>query len=154
MKILLALDTSPIAGETIATVQRMFGSSGSSVVVLSVVGPNEPEQVPSPVLLASVAQNLAVLDAAQVRTHEEIVAHASQTLREAGLVATGEVGYGDPRHVLVSAARSHAADLIVMGSHGHSAVQQLMMGTVASYVVNHAPCNVLVVRHVKETTRG
>jgi nucleotide-binding universal stress UspA family protein len=154
MKILLGIDTSPLASETIATVQRMFGPLGATVVVMSVVGTNEAETVPSPVLLASVAQNLAVLEADLVRTHEEIVAYAERTLRDAGMSATGEVEYGDPRHVLVAAARSHGADLIVVGSHGHSAVRRLVMGSVATHVVNHAPCDVLVVRHLHGGASG
>lgn len=149
MKILLALDTSAIASETIAAMQRMFSPSMASVVVLSVVGANEADVAPSPVLLASVAQNLAVLEADHVRTHEEIVARTVQALRTAGFDASGDVRYGDPRQAIVEAARTHAANLIVVGSYEHSAVRRLMMGSVASHLTNHAPCDVLVVRHGK-----
>lgn len=153
MKILLGIDASPVACETIATVQRMFGGTGASVVVLSVVGSNEPETVTSPVRLASVAQNLMELEADQVRTHEGIAIRAAQALREAGLEAIGEVHCGDPGHVLVSAAGSHAVELIVVvGSHSRSAARRLMLGSVATYVVNHAPCDVLVVSHRRSET--
>jgi len=33
-----------------------------------------------------------------------------------------------------------------MGSHGRSGVAKLMLGSVASHLVSHAPCSVLVVR--------
>jgi nucleotide-binding universal stress UspA family protein len=147
MKIMLGVDASPLADETVSTVCRTFGPTKASVIVLSVIGSNEPETAPSPVLLASVAQNLAVLEADQVRTHEDIVARAERTLQAAGLATTGRVEYGDPRHVLVAAARSHDVDIVVVGSHGHSAFRRFVMGSVASHVVTHAPCNVLVVRH-------
>jgi len=150
VKILLAVDMSPIACETIAAVQRVFGPTGASVVVLSVIATNDPETVPNPSMLSSVAQNLSVLEAVQVETHEELVANAVRTLRGAGLDASGEVAYGDPSHAIVEAARSHAADLVVLGSHGRSAVRRLVMGSVATHVVHHAPCDVLVVRHRHE----
>lgn len=153
MKILLAIDTSPRASETLAAVQRMFAATGASVVVLCVVGENEPETIPTPVQLASVAQNLAVLEEAQLRTHVEIADRAAQTLRDAGLEATSEIRHGDPRHVVVAAVRSHAADLVVVGRHCHSAAHQMVMGCVASYLVDHAPCQVLVVPHVQRETK-
>ncbi len=149
MKILLALDTSAEQCDTLATVQRMFAPSAANVVVLSVVGANELDVAPSPVLLASVAQNLSVLEADHVRIHEETIARAVQTLRDAGFEASGEVRHGDPRDVIVQAARDHVATLIVVGSHNCSALKRLMMGSVAAHVTNHAPCDVLVVRHRK-----
>lgn len=147
MKILLALDTTAIASETIATLERMFAPDGSSVVVLSVVGDNEPEVAPTPVLLASVAQNLAVIEADHVRTHENRVARAVHELRTAGYEASGDVRYGDPRHAIVDAARAHAVNLVVVGCHERSSMRRFVMGSVASHVTNHAPCDVLVVRH-------
>jgi universal stress protein A len=53
---------------------------------------------------------------------------------------------GDPRHALVQEARQERVDLIIVGSHGRSGMAKLLLGSVASYVVSHAPCNVLVVR--------
>ena len=152
MKILLAIDTSPRARETVAMVQRLFGSAGATVVVLCVVGENEPETIPSPVLLASVAQDVGVLADDLVRAHEDIAIDAARLLSDAGLEANGVVGYGDPRHVVVEAARTHGADLIVVGFHGHSAAHRAMVGCVASHLVAHAPCSVLVVPHSHEVS--
>jgi nucleotide-binding universal stress UspA family protein len=151
MKILLAIDTSSLARQTIATVQRMFGNSKTSVVVLCVVGENERETIPNQVRQAAVAQNLSVLTHDLVQTHEEIAADAAQALREVGLTATSQVAYGDPRRIVLDAARSQRADLIVVGCRHHSAAHRLIMGCVASHLVQHAPCNVLVVPHAPET---
>jgi nucleotide-binding universal stress UspA family protein len=152
MKILLGVDTSPLASETVSYVCRASWPPGTSVIVLSVIGPNEPDAIRSPVLLASVAQDLTVLEDDQVQDHEEFAARAEHALREAGLAATSEIVRGDPGHILLDAARSHGVDLIVVGCHGHSAIRRLVMGSVASYVVNHAPCNVLVVPHTHRET--
>lgn len=57
---------------------------------------------------------------------------------------------GDPDEAIVNYAREHGADLIVMGSHGHTGLRHLLMGSVAEHVLRHAPCPVLIVRHLEE----
>lgn len=53
---------------------------------------------------------------------------------------------GQPWVEIVEYAREHGIDLIVMGTHGHGAVAQVLLGSVAERVVRHAPCPVLTVR--------
>ncbi len=147
MKILLALDTTAIARETITTVQRMFPPSNTDIVVLSVVGSNELDVAPSPVLLASVAQNIGLLEADHVRTHEECVSRAVMELRATGYDTTGDVRHGEPRDVIPVAAREHRADLIVVGAHRRTGMLRMMTRSLASHITEHAPCDVLVVKH-------
>ena len=42
---------------------------------------------------------------------------------------------------------SQDADLLVVGSRGHGGFVGLLMGSVTTYVVNHALCPVVVVRN-------
>ena len=61
------------------------------------------------------------------------------------------VELGDPRDLIVRTADAVGADLVVVGSHGRTGLPRLVMGSVASYVVSHAPCDVMV---IKRTKRG
>ena len=54
---------------------------------------------------------------------------------------------GRPGKVIVEAATDRGADLIVMGTHGRSGFERLIIGSVAERVVRSAPCPVVVVRH-------
>jgi nucleotide-binding universal stress UspA family protein len=48
---------------------------------------------------------------------------------------------------IVEYAKESSADLILIGTHGRSTMEQLLMGTVAERVVRLAPCPVLTVHH-------
>ena len=52
-------------------------------------------------------------------------------------------GVGD---IILDAARSVGADLIVMGSHGRTGVRRLLLGSVAEHVLRHADCPVVTIR--------
>ena len=65
--------------------------------------------------------------AAGVRTHTHLVATPTET------------GISD-------VAREVGAEMIVVGTHGHTGLKHVLLGSVAERVVRHAPCSVLVVR--------
>ena len=54
---------------------------------------------------------------------------------------------GQPGKVVVEAAADREADLIVMGTHGRSGFQRLIMGSVTERVLRSARRPVVVVRH-------
>jgi nucleotide-binding universal stress UspA family protein len=58
-----------------------------------------------------------------------------------------EVAEGAPFEEIVRFAREQNIDLIVMGTHGHTGLAHLFLGSVADKVVRRAPCPVLTVRH-------
>jgi nucleotide-binding universal stress UspA family protein len=53
---------------------------------------------------------------------------------------------GDPATEIVTAAREGNCDVIVMGTHGRTALGKMLMGSVSSPVVRKAPCPVLTLR--------
>jgi nucleotide-binding universal stress UspA family protein len=54
---------------------------------------------------------------------------------------------GKPFERIVRHAREENIDLIVIGTHGHSALASMLLGSVAEKVIRKAPCAVLSVRH-------
>ena len=53
---------------------------------------------------------------------------------------------GSPKASIVQFAKETGIDLIAMGATGKGAIERALVGSTTSYVVSHAPCNVLVVR--------
>lgn len=53
---------------------------------------------------------------------------------------------GDPASEIVRYAANSGIDVIVLGTHGRTGVERLLMGSVAEKVMREAPCSVLVVK--------
>jgi nucleotide-binding universal stress UspA family protein len=53
---------------------------------------------------------------------------------------------GDAATEIVQYARDARIDLVVMGTHGRTGIDRLVLGSVAEKVLRDAPCSVLVVK--------
>jgi len=73
---------------------------------------------------------------------EESVAVARQLVP--GVAVESRLVQERPTQALVMA--SHGAELLVVGAHGHGALPDVHVGSVANACVNHASCPVLVYR--------
>jgi nucleotide-binding universal stress UspA family protein len=63
------------------------------------------------------------------------------------------VAMGRPDREIVRLAGDMGADLIVMGTHGHTGLERVLVGSVAEYVVRRAPCTVVTVKAPPEDAR-
>jgi nucleotide-binding universal stress UspA family protein len=57
--------------------------------------------------------------------------------------------HAEPSKAILETAARDKFDLIVMGTHGHTGLVHMAMGSVAERVVRHSPCPVLTVRRAK-----
>ena len=78
------------------------------------------------------------------------LADLSESLRAKGIknVDTAQIS-GPSRAGIVEQAKILKADYIVMGSHGHTAFYDLVIGSTTQYVVQKAHCPVVIVPRVK-----
>ena len=53
---------------------------------------------------------------------------------------------GDPGHEIVRVADERKADLIILGTHGHTGWKRFTIGSVVEFVVKHAHCAVFAIR--------
>ena len=75
---------------------------------------------------------------------------ALQRVCNTGLEGDTILKQGVPFQAILEAARDTAADLIIMGTHGRTGLEHVLLGSVAEKVVRLAPCPVLVTRSVAE----
>ncbi len=97
-----------------------------------------------PAMLETAAGQIVAEDSPE-RVAETVQAEALMIVRREGADATGVIVHSDsPASAILDAA--HDADLVVVGSRGHGGFPGLHVGSVASQVIGHAPCPVLVAR--------
>lgn len=143
MKILIGVDDSPHATAAVEFVKRTRWPADTRIVVVSAA-------VLPVVVYAEAyvppADYYEEIDKQLLDSHGKIATRAERLLRDGGFQVEAKVLRGDPRNALVDMAQSEGADLLVVGSHGRTGMAKLLMGSVASHVVTHAPCSVLVVK--------
>lgn len=66
--------------------------------------------------------------------------------RDQGIEATATQLVGEPGKALCLLAKDWSADLMVVGRRGIQGLGEIILGSVSSYVLHHAPCAVLVVQ--------
>ena len=80
-------------------------------------------------------------------THaEEEIQKIPPTAWASGKKVVRTVRIGSTFDTIVQYAKDSAIDLIVIGTHGHTGLRHVLMGSIAERVVQHAPCSVLTVR--------
>ena len=143
MKVLIGVDTSEHAETTLEFVRKMAWPPNTKFVVASAV------QLPFVAFSETygpVAVDTGVWLDELTKLHKEAVSRGARTLAASGLLSSERILQGDPRAALVEEAMHDQADLLVVGSHGRSGLERLAIGSVATHVVTHAPCSVIVVR--------
>lgn len=67
----------------------------------------------------------------------------------AGVSADFYQDAGSPGRAICDLATSWEADLVMVGSRGHTGLSELFLGSVSNYVMHHTPCSVMVVHPQK-----
>jgi len=76
---------------------------------------------------------------------ESVVKKAQGLFEKEGMEYKTEIIAGSPGYVLAKLAKSKEYDLIILGSHGHSDIAGLFLGSVTHKVLNTIYCPVMVV---------
>jgi nucleotide-binding universal stress UspA family protein len=145
MKVLLAIDGSDASMSAVAATAALPMPDGTTVEIVSVVPDSfAPE--------GSVWPNVIRVDPPTDR--DRVLDDVARRLLDVGgrirvgdRTIQGRVLEGRPATEIVAEATRFGADLIVIGARGLSTVRRLLVGSVSSEVVDHAPCPVLVARH-------
>jgi nucleotide-binding universal stress UspA family protein len=150
MKILVATDGSECSLAAVHSVARRPWPAGTLFQVLSV-----EELVPVSPLIgvyssaafypATLVEEIVEESRARASAAEEL---ARKILARAGLKMESQkpLAVGDPRSIILDIAQTWPADLIVLGSHGRSRLDRILLGSVSEAVAVHAHCSVEVIR--------
>lgn len=140
-KILVPIDYSPHSDEAIRTAVDLARRYPAAITLVNVYEPVD-RLMPEAYWVITPEQEQRVLAAFKERLEK-----TEKQVRDQGVsdVST-QLLEGDPSLRIVSYAREHGYDLIVMGTHGRRGVKHLLLGSVAERVLRAAPGAVLVVK--------
>jgi nucleotide-binding universal stress UspA family protein len=150
-KILVSVDLSPATVRVCSAAAELAKATGGRLVILHAV----PAFLPG-------MYGFDAFTAAQVvaynRTSRKRAAHELQALqhwfnkRVAGTKMA--LHDGPPADVILKSARRINADYIVIGSHGHGAMHDLIAGSTARAVLRKSPCPVVLIPITRQTGRA
>ena len=145
--VLFAYDGSELAGSAIAEAGRQL-VSGRQALVVCVWQPAEVGFV------VVTERHLDADDAVEVkRAAAETSAHGAELAAAVGFQAGHLAIEAAPTWKgIVDAANDHGATLIVLGTHRHAGLIGHLGGSVASAVIAHSNCAVLLVHQERETS--
>ena len=140
MKILLAVDGSAYSKKMLAylaTHDSMFGPANDYTVFTA-----QPALPPR----ARAAVGKEVVDKYYAEESEKVLSPVNKFLLRHGINAKSRWKVGPAGAEIAKLAADGKFDLVILGSHGHSALANLVMGSVATQVIAHCQMPVLLVR--------
>lgn len=151
MKILFATDGAKQSEAAIGTLKLLALAERDEIKVVSVVDMALPMAID---IYGGFLPDTTEFEKTARENADKILSETVQKLKgftdERKLAISTEVLFGSPDSRIVETAEEWRADLIILGSHGYSRWERLLLGSVSDSVVHHAPCSVLVVRTPQE----
>lgn len=138
--ILAAVDFSGVTDAVVAEAAALARATSGRVVLVSVVQPPAIVSEYAPLM-----ENIATLQAAAEKTAITRLRGLQGELEAQQIACDSVCLTGSPIGHLVEQARLAQADYIVMGSHGHTALYDLLVGSTTHGVLMRARCPVVIV---------
>jgi nucleotide-binding universal stress UspA family protein len=147
MRILFATDGAKQSDVAIEMLKNFALSDGDEVKIVSVVDMAIPMAID---IYGGYLPDTGELEKTARENAQKLLERARERISShfegKNLTISTEVLFGSPESRIVETAEAIHPDLIVLGSHGYSRWERLLLGSVSDSVVHHAPCSVLIVR--------
>ncbi len=137
---LVSVDFSPATRAVIETAVELAKTSGAEVVLHHSLLP--------PVVTTEYGIGMEMLQetlAVAEKNARHQLEHTEDELTARGLTVSTQLTHGPAAAHILEIAAKRKADLIVLGSHGHTAFYDLIVGSTTHAVLRKAACPVMVV---------
>jgi nucleotide-binding universal stress UspA family protein len=137
--ILAPVDFSAATAGVVAQAAELARALNGRIILLSVLQPPVIGSEYAPLL-----ENMAEIRAAGENAAAKNLARWHESLQEQGIASESIQLNGAPIQQIVDQAAKQRADFIVMGSHGHTALYDLLVGSTTHGVLMRATCPVVI----------
>ncbi|MBE3559482.1 MAG: universal stress protein [Ktedonobacteraceae bacterium] len=141
-RILVPLDGSARAERALSVAARMARSSEGTIILIQAMNVSAiygPALVPYSTVTPEMLEN-------EQENAKSYLAQVAASPLLAGIATETFVDQGEAASVILAAAESYTADVIVLCSHGRSGFARWALGSVAEKIIHHAAIPVLVLR--------
>ena len=138
-KILVAIDGSKTSQKAFETALEMAGTWGAEVHVVYVIETGLFSSIP-------MDNTWEVIYGMLKAEGEQALGDAKKEAVKRGVTAETYLREGHAGNEILSIAQTAGADLVVVGSHGKTQIDRLLLGSVSSYVVKYSTITTMVVR--------
>lgn len=147
-KILVCLDGSEIAERIIPIVRGEALAHKSEVILLRVVNPPDDRTLGVPGFPAVPFHTSAMPEQLKKEYDmaEAYLQRVAQPISEQGIQVEREIIIGSPGSAIVGYADDTDIDLIAIASHGHSGLRNVLLGSVAEYIVRESGLPILIIK--------
>lgn len=147
LKVLLAVDGSPLAGRAVEFLTRLALTQWANITIVSVAESVEASPVEARLVEAYLPHpGRPVYLPEMMAIHEAYATDVMHYLQQQGVQGRISISAGDPVTEILSVADYKQADLIVVGAHSQLHANPFHLGRVTRHVVEDALCSVMVVR--------
>lgn len=77
---------------------------------------------------------------------ETLIKTTAALIKKRGVAVTSSLSVGSPAREIIIKADREKADMIIMGTHGRTGMEHVLLGSVAEKVIRLAKCPVLTIR--------
>lgn len=146
--ILTPVDFSPATRAVLATALELARTMDGNVVLFHAVQP--------PVITTDYGLSVDVMRETLALTEaaaKKQLAHLEKLVAAKGVAVSSRLASGFAAGNIIEAAKKVRAAYIVLGSHGHTAVYDLLVGSTTHAVIKKAPCPVVIVPAAKKPAK-
>ena len=159
MNVLLAVDQSRNSSAATKFVEAFRLPDSSKLYLLFVEEPQGevPGQDHFPRKFRHLREELSKMRQKNMEKARQLVNRRAAPFRAKGLEVHPIVVEGIPGTEILTAIEQHQIDLVALGTKGLSGIKRFLLGSVSEWMLNEAPCSVLIVRgktRPKKSTEG
>jgi len=140
--ILVATDGSRYATAAASEAIGIAKQNNSKLIVLAVV----PSESMQPMDIVHSQMSRDVIAEAEMKEAEKNARAVKEAAQKEGVTVEAFIMGGKPSAAIVQTAQDKNVDIIIVGSHGKTGIDRLLMGSVAERVIVLSSCAVLVVK--------
>ena len=154
MKILVAVDFSPVGREVAHAGYRLAKKIGSEITFFH-CAPQTARFLQGYDIKAFVSstgkdEQKKIGEMAKQKLHKIMEDVFAENGVDESLEIEEEVVFGEPGDELLKFAKEKKTDLIIVGYKSYSMIEHLLVGSTASKVARYAPCSVMIYRPDKD----